>query len=215
MHVHLEPTDPDAIAYRDQFHPGMDLLSVQIDGTMRRGHCYANVTDTIADKGGSMQLCWLIAAVPGRFIEATHHALWRDATGRLHDVTEHAFEGMTNQASTVILDIVTPPPVDYWHPVLEPQFLVLQPSPPTTEYMAATRAMMLARRDFAKRARREGASIERKANGQIEVSYFDEISPKLQKAANRTRHAEQAQLQARRHLETPYAASSTASDRIA
>lgn len=49
--------------------------------------CYYNVEDVIKKNGGSILFGWLIWMTPNVFIEAEHHAIWKDGVGTCVDVT--------------------------------------------------------------------------------------------------------------------------------
>jgi hypothetical protein len=64
-----------------------DALSVpRFDGG-DPARCFHNVFAVVAAHGGELVPGWLLELVPGILARARHHAVWRDAEGRLFDVT--------------------------------------------------------------------------------------------------------------------------------
>jgi hypothetical protein len=168
MQDHLDADDPLAVQLRDRFFPGQSILRVPIIARGRTGQCYANVIDYIAKNGGSTQLGWLISYLPGRYVEATHHAVWRDTNGELHDVTDKAFPKMKNDESSFVEDHENDPPTDYWHPAVPSWFLVLDESSAIKQYVRAVRSATVAFGQFQAAARQTGIfSLSRLPSGDI------------------------------------------------
>lgn len=49
--------------------------------------CFFNVSDHVRSSGGSPVYGWTVWEWPGLYVEAEHHAVWRDDDGGLVDVT--------------------------------------------------------------------------------------------------------------------------------
>lgn len=50
-------------------------------------YCFQNSQIQAVEQGGTAAYGWAIWRWPGRWFEAEHHAVWRDADGTWHDVT--------------------------------------------------------------------------------------------------------------------------------
>lgn len=169
MQIHIEPDDPLSLRIRDKFFRGREILSVPIIEKMKTAQCYANVVDYVSMHGGTSQMGWLLTAFPGKFAEATHHAVWRSPTGELYDVTDAAFSGMTNSTTTFILDLETPSPEDYWHPNIPSWFLFIDNDATTKSYVRATRLKMQTLGLLMREARLLGFRLERMADQQVYI----------------------------------------------
>ncbi|TQN59566.1 hypothetical protein FLX27_21885 [Agrobacterium tumefaciens] len=169
MQNHIEPDDPLSVRIRDKFFPGLEILSVPIIERMKTAQCYANVCDYVTKHGGTSQMGWLLTAIPGKFVEATHHSVWRSPTGELFDVTGAAFSAMTNLISTFIVDLETPPPEDYWHPTIPSWFLVLSDDATTKSYVRATRLKIQTLGLLMREARLLGFRMERMPDQQVYI----------------------------------------------
>ena len=60
-------------------------VTPEIDADVR--YCFQNVERKIARDGGSIQHGWQIWEVPGLWLEAEFHAVWRTPDGQLVDIT--------------------------------------------------------------------------------------------------------------------------------
>lgn len=169
MYVHLEPDCQFAIEFRDRYLPGSDILSAPRIKNMMRGHSYANVLDTVAERGGSIQLAWLLREWPGRFVEGLHYALWRDPDGNLFDVTDTAHESMTNGVSTVVLDTTTPNPTDQIGLNIPSKFIKKDDRLTTKRYISALDDFTKARDALSKACRKMGLRAVRKSDGSVVV----------------------------------------------
>jgi hypothetical protein len=49
--------------------------------------CFDNVAQKVREKGGSVAYGWAIWHMPGLYLEAEHHAVWRNKLGNLIDVS--------------------------------------------------------------------------------------------------------------------------------
>jgi hypothetical protein len=70
----LSPETPRFI----KSHPSADAV---------QGHCFDNVGRKIERAGGSVQYGWAIWHLPGLYLEAEHHGVWRKRSGELVDVS--------------------------------------------------------------------------------------------------------------------------------
>ena len=77
-------------------HAGHELLgalrctsmsSVARRGGMPHGFCYWNVRRRCERFGGMLQLGWMITWLPGIYIQAMHHGVWRQKDGSVIDPT--------------------------------------------------------------------------------------------------------------------------------
>ena len=85
---HLPLDHPDAEQFLKAYFPDCQLLRVPITDRKPVDNCYSNVRHTVTPRGGMIQTGWLITYIPRRFIEACHHAVWRNPDGKLEDVTD-------------------------------------------------------------------------------------------------------------------------------
>lgn len=84
--------DPDDPKLKPLFsklgsHPAV-TVPVQPMANASNGYCYWNVASLVSQYGGHIQFGWQITQVPRFFIQAIHHAVWRDNSGSLIDPTE-------------------------------------------------------------------------------------------------------------------------------
>lgn len=63
------------------------VVRVQRTRGMTNTQCYSNVRILVASEGGAVVLGWQLLEIPGRYVEAQHHAIWRSPAGTLEDVT--------------------------------------------------------------------------------------------------------------------------------
>lgn len=68
------------------------------------GNCYWNVAVKIQENGGSVVYGWQIEFWPKYYIVATHHAVWRDPSGKLYDVTEKKETAKNLKYTTFVID---------------------------------------------------------------------------------------------------------------
>ena len=68
----------------------VEMVRRSREGPMHR--CYWNVARKVSEAGGRAVWGWALRELPGRFVEAQHHAVWERPDGSLSDPTE-AWEG--------------------------------------------------------------------------------------------------------------------------
>lgn len=165
--IHIAADDPLAIRLRDKFFAKCEIVRVPISRRMPAGQCYCNVLDHIAEHGGSMQMGWLLVVRPNEYVEAIHHAVWRDENDELQDLSDHMFPSMTNREISFIEDTQTPAPRDYAHPVIPSWFLILNDDPVTKKYIRQMRLASELHDKFVRNATAAGLKFERFATGDV------------------------------------------------
>ena len=77
------------LGFCDQIVPGGQsvYVPVQVRPGGRASYCYPSVEQAVAEEGGEIIFGWMIWEMPGRLIEAEHHACWRKQNGAIVDVT--------------------------------------------------------------------------------------------------------------------------------
>lgn len=89
--------NPGAVKIRKILKTGTEYSevdSIRIDGTIPMD-CFTNVDKATQKGGGNIVYGWQIwETLPGVMMEAEFHAAWKDASGVMHDVTPHMFDGI-------------------------------------------------------------------------------------------------------------------------
>ncbi len=107
---------------------------------MPNGACYWNVADLIEQFGGDAIIGWAVVEMPGLYIEASHHTIWRLPNNTFVDPTASGLgEGRTcfvpDGREKVVLD----------KPVMIPnRYVALSDSPLVRRYMEVTIAHSMA-----------------------------------------------------------------------
>jgi len=115
-----------------------ELIEVPRQPQGPAGVCYWLVQAYIEQQGGSMALGWLVNVVPGVYVNAMHHAVWRMPDGRLVDVTASEYGPPAPGTTTFAPDDSIS--VDLRFPVLvESQHVVLVEDPVVEEALAQYR----------------------------------------------------------------------------
>ena len=90
----MNPTSPtafsaDVLAFCAELAAGAKPVSLQrvtpVDA--RPVDCFDTVERKISETGGTACFGWLVREWPKLFLEAEFYSVWRDAAGRLHDIT--------------------------------------------------------------------------------------------------------------------------------
>ncbi|WP_164609188.1 hypothetical protein [Pseudotabrizicola algicola] len=82
---------------------GVPRLSLE-QAAQPAGYCYQNVWRFIDELGGDIQYGWQFTQLPGKFIEAMHHAVWISPGGALVDVTDRAYSGIRLAITAFVAD---------------------------------------------------------------------------------------------------------------
>lgn len=86
-------------AFCDEVAPGQQPVSVSCEPLANQpmNECFAVIPQHVLAAGGEQLLGWAIWEYPGIFIEAEFHAVWRDPSGRLLDLSPRpiAFDKIT------------------------------------------------------------------------------------------------------------------------
>jgi len=96
------------------------------------GRCYWNVRDIVQQHGGELSLGWFVSWLPGRYIYAMHHGVWKSPEGNFIDVTRPLEEppaGITtfvHESRKRDINLKFPPGI-------RPKFIQLDPNPLITE----------------------------------------------------------------------------------
>src|SRR5262249_4988619 len=110
------------------------IARVKREGEGKRGFCYWNVQRECDRAGGTLELGWMITWLPGIYIEAMHHGVWRKAKGELVDPTLPADSAGANGHTTFVRDDRIR--VDLAFPVLiENRHLLLVDDPIVQEWL--------------------------------------------------------------------------------
>jgi hypothetical protein len=92
MMQNLDLDSPQAKAFLREHFDDAAVLRVPRTRSMAPDQCYANVADLVSRSGGMAVLGWALRQFPGRWLEATHHAVWKNPSGGLEDVTPTAIQ---------------------------------------------------------------------------------------------------------------------------
>jgi hypothetical protein len=99
MITSLLPRIPDMNMHKvlelcQQLAPGENLLYVPIIevNDAKPVDCFLNVANQIKSDGGEIVYGWAIWHLPGFFVEAEFHSVWRSPEGHLFDVTPRSYE---------------------------------------------------------------------------------------------------------------------------
>ncbi len=88
-----------------EIRPGTPLLSIPCHPTpLPIGNCYWNAHAMVEGYGGEIQHGWLFFVWPQRYVEAMHHAVWRQPDGTLVDVTQKYRHDPSREQSTFLPD---------------------------------------------------------------------------------------------------------------
>lgn len=82
------------LAFINAHFPGHPIQLVRRTRNLPRGQCYSNVRQVVASSGGEAITGYLLVRWPGHFFEALHHAVWRNPSGVIEDVTSPAYDGL-------------------------------------------------------------------------------------------------------------------------
>jgi len=83
----MDIASPDGLAFLARHFSGSIVRRVPRTAAMPENLCYQNVRQLLATRGGAAVLGWSLRQQPAHWLEATHHAVWRDNNGVLQDVT--------------------------------------------------------------------------------------------------------------------------------
>lgn len=86
-------TAPETKKLCQQIAPDVNPIWVQskpLPGASEKD-CFLIVEDHIEHHGGKAVFGWVIWQVPGVFIEAEFHCIWRNSDGVMHDVTPYPY----------------------------------------------------------------------------------------------------------------------------
>lgn len=144
--VALPLDHPTGAAFLRRFFKGKDVLRLPRARDMEVGQCYENVRTVVKNEGGSIQAGWVLTWLPEHFVEATHHAVWRQPSGELVDVTGPTFPLMTEREINFIADPDTV--IGEYDPAKPSLFHQIDKSAGTREYIALTQRRMILTREM-------------------------------------------------------------------
>lgn len=75
------------------------------------GYCWENVSQHVAEFGGSSLNGWIIWEIPGFLVEAEFHQVWRNPEGELIDITQ---KGDGERSILFLPDDDKSPETGYW-----------------------------------------------------------------------------------------------------
>lgn len=141
---HLALDSPEAKAFLATFFPGCPVRQVPLTQHLPPGQCYRNVRSVVTAKGGEAQAGWVLTWLPGHFIEALHHAVWRAPKGELQDVTAYPFPAMSGSSIAFIEDTQTQiGRYDHNDPCMPSMFKQLDSEAGTADYIDLVRRGMI------------------------------------------------------------------------
>jgi hypothetical protein len=167
-------------AFASELRPGARAISVPMfsrQGPL--GNCYWNVDAAVKDRGGAMQLGWLMTELADSHIDAMHHAVWMRAPGMLLDVTQKYPDDPVKTHSTFVCDDTIKIDLHRVAPV-KTRNKILKDRPELQRYLTAYDEMHAAEDAVNLALWKEGYRAEgnfRKAAGQQPIGY--PISPDM------------------------------------
>ncbi|WP_421869103.1 hypothetical protein [Pararhizobium sp.] len=167
----------EASEARDRLCPGGEIVSVPIVKFGTCARCYFNVAEQVREMGGSIQLGWLLSQLPGAFVEATHHAVWKTPEGNLRDVTERAYPTMRSDFVTFIPDNRITMTVGEAAPLVPPEYPLAAKDEDVLLYQVVMRHRMDCLRQISQYyvQKNAGHALE----NPVGIRPFDEISNEL------------------------------------
>ncbi|HEL6465925.1 TPA: hypothetical protein UO481_000905 [Klebsiella pneumoniae] len=112
------------------------LLVPVIPTPLPFANCYWNVEAVVGKFGGRFCLGWDISSWPGSHLSAVHHAVYLDAHGNLHDVTERQ-QGSSDMNNTIFLPDTTFSINLNSVPAISMKFFVIKESNEVNNYISA------------------------------------------------------------------------------
>lgn len=104
VYLHIQTTDEDLIKFCSQLNPNKKPVTINCIGQQQPlGLCYWNAEAYVQKHGGSVVYGWLFSVWPKSHIEAMHHAVYKDTTGTLFDVSPH-FAGYDQPQQSTFLE---------------------------------------------------------------------------------------------------------------
>lgn len=162
-----------------RLHAIEPAVSVPRTKNMTVGECYQNVRETVAKFEGEVQLGYAICLWPGKYIEALHHAVWRNPQGRLEDVTGPSYFGMEVGEIAFIPDnsISLDPLFD---PFIPSEFLLLTISPKVKRYTDQLRERVQLKGALTERGKLKGTAVTVNGRTGFQFAQTDTVVQRIQ-----------------------------------
>lgn len=116
MMLPIDLESPAGQAFIVRNFQNREVLTVPRTRALKAENCYANVQTVVDCEGGQAVWGWELRQLPGHYLEALHHSVWRSPSGRIEDLTAGTNSGFT----LFVIDPV--PPVSRREPRVPSKF---------------------------------------------------------------------------------------------
>lgn len=158
--------------------------------------CYWDVADAVVAMGGDIQFGWLVLHLPHVALLAWHHAVWRQPTGELLDISPHIVTGVHAGVSLIVFDPAQTYALD-WPPAMPQVFEPLSNDAGLAQFIDCQAKVDMLRRDWLQRLRSVPGARYCHAKGQVVTSsdHPDAVAQLNQSYAPKVAAAEEARHQ--------------------